>query len=158
MRDVDRTESPPGARVGSSPLALLVTGDAPRSNRARSHLQDAMRDTGLPHTIVHEIDVLRDPLVAIRFRVFATPALVAVRDDRAAAVLYGDLSDPEAVRRFLLDVVRARVGGEDGEPDAGESDAGEPDAGERGAAELDGGEHGGRTPQRSGGRSRCTGG
>ena len=128
MRDVDRTESPPGARVGSSPLALLVTGDAPRSNRARSHLQDAMRDAGLPHTIVHEIDVLRDPLVAIRFRVFATPALVAVRDDRATAVLYGDLSDPEAVRRFLLGVAPADVGSDD-EPRDGELGDGRPGGG-----------------------------
>jgi len=153
MRDADRTESPPVARAAGGPLALLVAGDAPRSNRARSHLQEAMRDAGLPHTIVDEIDVLREPLVAIRFRVFATPALVAVRDDRAAAVLYGDLSDPGAVRRFLLDVVPARVGGEDGEPDAGE-----PDAGERNDAELDGGEHVGRTSRRSRGRSRSTGG
>lgn len=107
MRDADRTDRTRAARAGSGALALLVAGDAPRSNRARSHLQQAMHDAGLPSSVVHEIDVLREPLVAIRFRVFATPALVSVRDDQAAAVLYGDLSDPEAVRRFLSDIASA---------------------------------------------------
>lgn len=104
MRDAIRTDPMPVAPAGSGALALLVTGDAPRSNRARSHLQQALQDAGLPSSAVHEIDVLREPLVAIRFRVFATPALVSVRDDQATAVLYGDLSDPEAVQRFLRDV------------------------------------------------------
>ncbi len=104
MRDVSSTDPPPVAPTGHGPLALLVTGDAPRSNRARSHLEKAIQDVGLPSSIVREIDVLREPLVAIRFRVFATPALVCVRDDQATAVLYGDLSDPEVVRRFLRDI------------------------------------------------------
>jgi|GEM_PF-837761 len=126
MRDARRTDPPPVAPDESGPLALLVTGDAPRSNRARSHLQEAIRDAGLPVTIAQVIDVLRDPLVAIRFRVFATPALVAVRDDQAAEVLYGDLSDPEAVRRFLLDVTGARIGSDDGEPGAPSARGGGP--------------------------------
>jgi len=94
----------------SGSLALLVTGDAPRSNRARAHLQQAMQEAGLPTSGVQEIDVLRDPLVAIRLRVFATPALVSLRDDQATAVLYGDLSDPDAVRSFLRDVAPAKEG------------------------------------------------
>lgn len=104
MRDEVRpADAPADAPAERGSLALLVTGDAPRSNRARSHLQNVMQEVGLASSIVHEIDVLREPLVAIRFRVFATPALVSVRDDQAASVLYGDLSDAEAVRRFLLD-------------------------------------------------------
>ncbi len=87
-------------------LVLLATGDAPRSVRARGRLVEALERADLEGVEREEVDLTLDPAPAVRYRVFATPALLWVRDDGddpVAAVLYGDLGDEEALLRFLSD-------------------------------------------------------
>ena len=84
-------------------LILFVAGDAPRSRRARANLAAALDAAGRERQ-PREIDVLADPGAALRFGMFATPALV--RPDPAGgapAVLYGDLSDRARLERFLAE-------------------------------------------------------
>lgn len=83
-------------------LLLLVSGRAPRSQRARANLRLALADAGLEGLEVREVDVLMLPSVAVELRVFSTPALVCVHADGADGVLYGDLSKRDVVVRFLV--------------------------------------------------------
>lgn len=82
-------------------LMLLVTSNAPRSQRARTNLRAAIDEVGAADLEIREVDVLTEPSVALKLRVFATPALVCVHDDVPDAVLYGDLSNHEVVLQFL---------------------------------------------------------
>lgn len=84
----------------SQRLILFVTGDAPRTRRARSNLSSALARNGLDGW-PREIDLLKDPGEAIAFGMFATPALLRADDMLDKAVLYGDLSDERALRQFL---------------------------------------------------------
>ena len=88
---------------GRPHLVLLLAANAPRSRRARDNLASALQDTetDLASVNVEEVDVLREPLEALRLGIFATPALVWTRGTKAEAVLYGDLSDDAALRLFL---------------------------------------------------------
>lgn len=86
-------------------LLLLVTGDAPRSQRARSNLRRALAAAELDAQAVEEIDLLERPDAALALRVFATPALLWVRGDEADTALYGDLSDRAALMAFLAGTV-----------------------------------------------------
>jgi circadian clock protein KaiB len=90
-----------GASLACERLLLLVTGTAPRSQRARSHLRRVLEAHGLDGAPIEEVDVLRQPRVALEYHVFATPALICVRGDGPADVMYGDLSDEEALATFL---------------------------------------------------------
>lgn len=92
-----------GAR--ESRLVLLVTGAAPRSQRARGNLERALEAVGHADAHVEELDLLVHPDVALSYRVFATPALLWAEGDEARAVLYGDLSDRGALMGFLEDTV-----------------------------------------------------
>ncbi len=94
-------DAPPEVAPLREHLTLLMAGDAPSSARARARLKAVLKTMGLSEVIVEEVDVLRTPAVALKYRVFATPALVCVRDDVGGEVLYGDLSDPEPLRQFL---------------------------------------------------------
>jgi circadian clock protein KaiB len=84
----------------SQRLILFVTGDAPRTSRARANLSSALAQTGLDGWPL-EIDLLKEPAQAIAFGMFATPALLLIDETRGRAVLYGDLSDERALRQFL---------------------------------------------------------
>ena len=83
-------------------LVLFITGDAPRSRRARGNLARALGDLGLDAADVREIDLVEHPERTVEYGIFATPALLRRRHDRHhPAVLYGDLSDTEGLARFL---------------------------------------------------------
>ena len=84
----------------SQRLILFVTGDAPRTGRARSNLSSALAQTGLDGW-PREIDLLKDPSQAIAFGMFATPALLRADQTLDRVVLFGDLSDERALRQFL---------------------------------------------------------
>ena len=84
----------------SQRLILFVTGDAPRTGRARSNLAAALAQTGMDGW-PREIDLLKEPTQAIAFGMFATPALLLTDETVDRAVLYGDLSDERALRQFL---------------------------------------------------------
>jgi len=82
-------------------LRLFVTGDAPRSQRARANLAEALEQIGLDASSVREIDLTADPAQTLVFRIFATPALLRTNDAGDAEILYGDLSERRALDRFL---------------------------------------------------------
>ena len=82
-------------------LILFVTGEAPRSRRARLNLAAAIEAVGLDDIADQEVDLLDDPEQAVAFTVFATPALVHVDAAGKRTVLYGDLSDTRRLREFL---------------------------------------------------------
>lgn len=84
----------------SQRLILFVTGDAPRTSRARANLSAALAQTGLEGWPC-EIDLLQEPTQAIAFGMFATPALLLNDETRNRAVLYGDLSNERSLRQFL---------------------------------------------------------
>ncbi|WP_440995972.1 circadian clock KaiB family protein [Arhodomonas sp. SL1] len=82
-------------------LVLFVTGDAPRSRRARANLHSALAQSGLEGLSCREIDLLREPEQALVHGTFATPALAHMRDGRLQGVLYGDLSERDRLGGFL---------------------------------------------------------
>lgn len=92
------------ASEASTPLVLFVTGDAPRSRRARDNLARGLRAAGCRADVVHEVDLIQAPSRAVQEGIFATPALLRRGDDGEPAVLYGDLSNDEQLRRFLADM------------------------------------------------------
>ncbi len=87
-------------------LILAVTGDAPRSYRARVNLQRLLDKLG---SDLHprEIDLIASPEQSLDYGLFASPALVRVRDGQTQSVLYGDLSDEVRLRHFLGDLASA---------------------------------------------------
>ncbi|MFU8878441.1 MAG: circadian clock KaiB family protein [Wenzhouxiangellaceae bacterium] len=82
-------------------LTLFVTGDAPRSRRARKHLNAALETIGRDSVKSLEIDLLEHPEQSINHSVFATPALLRTEDDGEISILYGDLSDEGKLLDFL---------------------------------------------------------
>lgn len=89
------------AKAERAQLILFTTGDAPRSRRARANLADALRRCGRDPAATQEIDLVRNPAQTFAYGIFATPALLRVSDDAGPEVLYGDLSEPQALERFL---------------------------------------------------------
>ncbi|MFP4462751.1 MAG: circadian clock KaiB family protein [Guyparkeria sp.] len=85
-------------------LTLFVTGTAPRSQRARANLVHMLEQLGRSNIRPYEIDLLEQPEQSITHSVFATPSLLRTSDTGAVSVLYGDLSDEDALRRFLADL------------------------------------------------------
>lgn len=81
-------------------LTLFVTGDAPRSRRARANLAEALAQFGLSLE-TQEIDLVDDPAQSLTYGIFATPALLRTSPGAQPEVLYGDLSEPKALERFL---------------------------------------------------------
>lgn len=82
-------------------LILFVTGDAPRSRRARQNLRAALDRLDLQGIAPEEVDVIREPQRALALGLFANPALVLVTADQRSQFLYGDLSDAERLDAFL---------------------------------------------------------
>jgi circadian clock protein KaiB len=81
-------------------LTLFVTGDAPRSRRARANLAEALEQSGLAIE-TREIDLVDDPAQSLAHGIFATPALLRTSSGCEPEVMYGDLSEPKALQRFL---------------------------------------------------------
>ncbi len=82
-------------------LTLFVTGDAPRSRRARNNLHSALERMGKASIRPLEIDLLRHPEKTESYSVFATPALIRMDEDGHKSVIYGDLSNDEKLLDFL---------------------------------------------------------
>lgn len=85
-------------------LTLLVTGDAPRSRRARTNLAEALKALGKESIKPLEIDLLAQPEQSVSLSVFATPALLRTGEQGEISVLYGDLSDERKLLEFLGDI------------------------------------------------------
>lgn len=85
-------------------LTLFVTGDAPRSRRARRNLATALSSVGLESLAPMEIDLLDQPEKTVSYSVFATPALLRMDGEGKTSVLYGDLSNEEKLLDFLRDI------------------------------------------------------
>jgi len=86
---------------GGTQLILLITGDAPRSRRARENLAAALRDLKITDTKPTEVDLIKQPAQTLVYGVFATPALLRTGTTGKAEALYGDLSERKALERFL---------------------------------------------------------
>ncbi|MFO7858514.1 MAG: circadian clock KaiB family protein [Ectothiorhodospiraceae bacterium] len=82
-------------------LILFVTGEAPRSRRARANLAQALTAAGGASADYREIDLTREPQRMVEYGIFATPALALVGPDGLISVLYGDLSGEAALQQFL---------------------------------------------------------
>lgn len=85
-------------------LILFVTGDAPRSRRARANLAAALAASNLTECAPLEIDLLKHPQQTVAYSVFATPALVRTGKSGQMSVLYGDLSERDKLMDFLNDL------------------------------------------------------
>lgn len=85
-------------------LMLFVTGNAPRSVRARKNLAAALDSLDLDSVEAMEIDLLARPEQTVTYSVFATPALLRMDEDGQMQVLYGDLSEDTKLREFLRDL------------------------------------------------------
>ena len=85
-------------------LILFVTGDSPRSLRARANLATAVEDIADNRLTVRHIDLLQDTSGVAEYGIFATPALIHVRASGEPAVLYGDLSNGPELERFLANL------------------------------------------------------
>jgi len=90
------------ARSESRPrLILFVTGDAPRSLRAKANLAETLERLGIDPADVVEIDLTADPTQTLVYGIFATPALLRPKESGRSEILYGDLSEQKALERFL---------------------------------------------------------
>lgn len=87
--------------TGSSKLTLFITGDAPRSRRARTNLQATLASHGLEIDEVTEIDLLKNAQAALDNGIFATPALMIEPEDGESTVMYGDLSETKKLHKFI---------------------------------------------------------
>lgn len=95
------SKTPGGADAS---LILFVTGDAPRSQRARANLARALKGLGVEAGGVREVDLIKEPRKTVEFGVFATPALVLLGEKGPRNVIYGDLSDTDTLQQFLSDI------------------------------------------------------
>lgn len=85
---------------GGDRLIPAITGDAPRSCRARDNLARALEGLGADMS-PHEIDLLVDPEQSLTYGILATPALMHIKGGTSNGVLYGDLSDETRPTCFL---------------------------------------------------------
>ncbi len=86
-------------------LILFVTGDAPRSRRARANLSNMLERLGRSDLTPREVDLLDQPQAGLSYSVFATPSLLKADQQSDGALLYGDLSDEQRLERFLADLL-----------------------------------------------------
>lgn len=93
-----------GDTGANADLILFVTGDSPRSLRARANLANAVEQIASDRITVRHIDLLEDTEGITEYGIFATPALIHVRESGAPAVLYGDLSNKSELQRFLANL------------------------------------------------------
>ncbi len=91
-------------------LTLFVTGNAPRSLRARANLARMLERIGRSDLQPLEVDLLEQPEEGIAQSVFATPSLLKTNETGEVSMLYGDLSDEDVLRRFLSDLEAVPTG------------------------------------------------
>ena len=96
MTEPKRAESQP-----DTTLILFVTGNSPRSQRARDALRQTLAAEGHDPDGYREIDLLKQPECIVEYRVFAAPTLIHCVPGEETEVLYGDLTDPEKLIRLL---------------------------------------------------------
>lgn len=82
-------------------IVLFVTGESPRSKRARVHLERTIRDQSGHVKNFEVIDVLIEPTKMLDFGIFATPALMVRPCAGEACYMFGDLSDVAKLRELL---------------------------------------------------------
>jgi len=87
-------------------LILFITGNAPRSRRARRNLDEALESLGLDSVEPLEIDLMEHPEHTVTYSVFATPALLRTDSSGDVQVMYGDLSEERKLADFLDDLRR----------------------------------------------------
>ena len=85
-------------------LTLFVTGQAPRSERARRNLARMLTRIGLTDLQTLEIDLLEQPDQGVSHSIFATPSLLKTNASGEVSVLYGDLSEEDRLYHFLADL------------------------------------------------------
>ena len=90
-------------------LILFVTGNAPRTQRARANLSRMLEQIGRDDLAPDEIDLLQQPQEGLTYSVFATPSLLKTDDDHGGSLLYGDLSDEDRLYRFLADLAKSHA-------------------------------------------------
>ncbi len=88
-------------------ITLFVTGEAPRSQRARHNLEQALTELGIAREAVQTVDVFESPADALQNGVVAAPALLLRRPAGEISALYGDLTDADRLRSFLTPVASA---------------------------------------------------
>ena len=81
-------------------LRLYIAGNAPNSTRAQANLAAICQGLSPDQIDLEIIDVLRDPLRALRDQVFVTPVLRKLAPLPEAQIV-GDLSDETRVRHAL---------------------------------------------------------
>lgn len=86
-------------------LTLFVTGNAPRSHRARANLAEALRRVDNPRLETLEVDLFKQPAYSLEQAIFATPALLGRDADGGVAMLYGDLSEADKLDHFIQSLV-----------------------------------------------------
>ncbi len=86
--------------MGNFILQLYVTGQSVNSQQAIANLRDICSRFSSDKYELVIIDVLEEPQVAEREKIFATPTLIR-RIPPPARRVVGDLSDPERVVRSL---------------------------------------------------------
>ena len=81
-------------------LMLFVADNQPNSVKAKKHIKQICRDYLDSDYYLEIIDVLKDPEVALKKRVYVTPMLV-VAAPLPAAYVAGDMSDTARVLAAL---------------------------------------------------------
>jgi circadian clock protein KaiB len=87
---------------------LFITGDAPRSVRARSNLSAALEKLGCESVKPLQVDLLEHPEQSVSYSVFATPALLRTGRDGRMETIYGDLSEERKLLDFLSPLTENR--------------------------------------------------
>ena len=90
-------------------LILFVTGNAPRTQRARRNLASMLEQIGRDDLVPYEIDLLQQPQEGLTYSVFATPSLLKTDDEHGGSLLYGDLSDVDRLHKFLADLAKSHA-------------------------------------------------
>lgn len=97
--------NPLSSEGNRSRLRLYVTGDSPRSLRAKRNLADAFVKLHIDSIEVCEVDLLENPGEALQSSIYATPALLYLKRNGRESVIYGDLSDEKILLTFLKSFV-----------------------------------------------------
>lgn len=89
----DLRQQPCDGHDGDVRLILLVSGDSPRSERARSNLNRALAGLDTGRMATEEVDVLAHPMAVVAYGLIAVPALVVELPSGDRRLFYGELED-----------------------------------------------------------------
>lgn len=82
-------------------VVLFITGQSPRSQRARMHLKSTLEKILGRDKDYEIVDVLIEPTKMLDHGIFATPALMVKPCAGDPSYLVGDLSDEAKLRELL---------------------------------------------------------